>query len=161
MKTMKRVCLLLMVILVLSGGGEVSAQISRANFDKINGLRENDKRLVMVLIGTEWCKYCNAMKQTILKDRAFANALDQPVYAVFLDAEEKKDIHFAERRFKYKPTGVNTGVHELAEALGSINGQLAYPSLCFLNEKNEIVYQHEGYLTAPSLAALLDRLTNL
>ena len=158
---MKSISLLLIAILILSSGGELSAQINTADFNELNGLQKKDKRLVMVLIGTEWCRYCKAMKQTILRDKSIAGSLEHPVYAVFLNAEEKSDIHFADRLFRFKSTGVNTGVHELAEALGSVNGQLTYPSLCFLNEKNEIIYQHEGYLNAASLVTLLDRLTKL
>jgi hypothetical protein len=84
--------------------------------------------------------------------------LKQNFYFIFLDAEEKRDIVFSGRRFKFKPAGIQTGIHELAEQLGTINGQIAYPSLSFLNERNEIIYQQDGFLKPDVLAFLLKRI---
>ena len=75
---------------------------------------------------------------------------------VFFNAEERRSVSFAGREFKFKPTGTTTGVHELAEALGSIEGSLSYPTLCFLNNKNEIIYQYGGYLDPKSFFKTLE-----
>ena len=115
----------------------------------------------MVLVGTEWCKFCHAMKHSILRDKKLKVPLARNFYTVFLNAEEKNNIVFADRVFKYKPTGVNTGVHQLAEELATIQGQVSYPSLVFLNHKNEIIYQNAGYLDPAKLAVLLQTLLNI
>lgn len=43
----------------------------------------------------------------------------------------------------------------MAEQLGSINGQLSYPTLSVLNTDREIVYQHGGFLSAKQLLSIL------
>lgn len=149
----------LILALMLTCAEQLSAQVSPVKFSDIEGLQQKEKRIVMVIIGTEWCKYCNSIKQSVLKDKKLTATLGRSFYTVFLNAEYKQDISFAGRAFKYKPTGVNTGVHELAGELGTINKQLAFPSLCFLNDKNEIIYQHAGYLAPISLASLLEKLS--
>lgn len=95
------------------------------------------------------------MKNSMLKNKEVAGVLKQNFYFIFLDAEEKRDIVFSGHRFKFKPTGIHTGIHELAEQLGTINGQITYPTLSFLNEKNEIIYQQDGFLKPDALAFLL------
>ena len=38
--------------------------------------------------------------------------LNENFYFVKLNREEKKDIHFLGKKFIYKPTGTNTGIHK-------------------------------------------------
>jgi thioredoxin-related protein len=98
------------------------------------------------------------MKNTTLADAGVVKLLNQKFYFVTMDIEEKRDISFHGHIFRYKPTGTNTGVHQLAEQLGTINGQLAYPALCFLNADYEITYQREGYVRPKELLAVLEKL---
>ncbi len=137
---------------------EGSAQLKPFAFEDLEKMQSVEPRPVVVLIMTSWCKYCHSMKNTMLKNKEVSKILSERFYVVFLNAEERKDIIYAGRKFKFKPSGVNTGFHELAEHLGTINGQLAFPSISLLNETNEIIYQHEGFLDASSLANLLKTL---
>lgn len=132
------------------------AQVKPLTFGQVETLQKADAKPVLIFIYTEWCRICAGMKQTTFKNGEVAKLLNSKFYVVFLNAEEKEDILFDGRRFSYKPSGVNTGVHQLAEQLGSINGQVSYPSLSFLNAKNEIIYQYDGYLDAPSLIKVAD-----
>ncbi|HLL43720.1 MAG TPA: thioredoxin family protein [Segetibacter sp.] len=133
-------------------------QITQVRFEQLDGLQKIEKRPVVVFLHTSWCKYCGTMKNTTFKNDKVINQLNQKFYFISLDAEEKQDIQFRGYTFKYKPTGANTGVNELAEQLGTINGELSYPSICFLNAKYEIIYQHNSYLSAKSLSIILQRL---
>jgi hypothetical protein len=74
---------------------------------------------------------------------------------VQFNAEEKQDIVFNKNIFTYKPTGNNTGIHELAEQLGTVNGKLSYPSCCILNAENEIIFQYDGFLFVNDLLKVL------
>jgi thioredoxin-related protein len=137
----------------------VQAQVKPVEITQLEAFQNKDERLVMVLIETGWCKYCQAMKYAILKDQRLSTVLNKNFYTVFLNAETRNDIEFAGKKFSYKATGINTGVHQLAEQLGTINGQLSFPSLCFLNKENEIVYQYSGFLDTPSLLKILNILS--
>jgi thioredoxin-related protein len=136
--------------------GSARAQIDPVRFDQLEGFQKKEKKLVMVFIETDWCKYCKAMKQTISRDIELKKLLKENFYTVVLNAEEKSDIAFAGKVFSYKPSGVNTGVHQLAEQLGRKNGQLSYPTVCFLNEDSEIIYQYSGYLPPKAFAKALN-----
>jgi thioredoxin-related protein len=131
------------------------AQVKPVQFSQIAALQQKEEKLVMVFIYTDWCKYCKAMRHAMMNNKKLSDLLNRRFYTVFFDAESTENIVFAEQIFKYKPTGLNIGVHQLAEQLGAIDGQLSFPTLCFLNKKNEIVYQYSGFIDSQSLLKLL------
>ncbi|WP_157593192.1 thioredoxin family protein [Rufibacter tibetensis] len=137
---------------------EVKAQLKTIRFEQLDSLQQAERRPIVVLLSTDWCTYCTRMKLSTLKEEQVVKQLNETVYFITLNAEEKKDIRFHGHTFKYKPTGVKTGVHELAEQLGSINGQLTYPTVCILNAEREIIFQHVGYLSAKELSRILSML---
>jgi thioredoxin-related protein len=85
--------------------------------------------------------------------------MNKDFYFVELDAEEKKTITLNDYSFKHKKTGAHTGIHELAEQLATIDNTISYPTLCFLNEKYEIIYQQPDYVNAKQLLAILQLLS--
>jgi thioredoxin-related protein len=133
-------------------------QIKKVKFEELDSLQKVQKRPVVVFLHTSWCKYCILMENTTFSAKKVEELLNQNFYFVSLDVEERHAISFQGHIFKYKPTDTTTGVHELAEQLGFINGQLAYPSTCFLNENYEIIYQKEGFIDATKFTEMLTKL---
>jgi thioredoxin-related protein len=131
---------------------DLPAQNRVVKFEEIKSLQDKTPKPVVVLIMTSWCKYCHAMKNTMTKDKNVAKLLNKKFYTIFLDAEDKNDITFAGRTFKNK-----AGLHELARELGTIKGQLSYPTITILNVKNEIIYQHNGFLNPRSMLFVLEK----
>ena len=131
------------------------AQLNMVQFEQIDSLQTIEKRSIVVFIHTDWCKYCQVMKANTFKNQEVVQLLNSKFYFVDFDAEQKRKIKFNSTHFAFKPNGTSAGIHELAMALGTINGQLSYPTLCVLNAKNEIVFQHNSFLTAKDLSAVL------
>ena len=155
---MKVICThIFSIILVLTLCFKAGAQT--VPFEHIKDLQESENRIVMVFIQTKWCMYCNSMKYSMFNDPYISDLIKKKFYVVLLDGEEKHTIKFAGRNFHYKPAGKNTGVHELAIELGTVNGQVSYPAICFLNPRNEIIYQHSGYLEPASLIRVLETIS--
>ena len=134
------------------------AQVKHVKFEQLDSLQNVEKRHVIVFLHTSWCKYCATMENTTFKKSGIQELLNQNFYFVSLDIEEKNAIHFRGHIFKYKPTGATTGVHELAEQLGYINGELAYPTTCILNADFEIVFQKGGFIQSKELLEILKKL---
>tara|TARA_B100001059_G_scaffold94113_1_gene93374 strand:- start:1302 stop:1772 length:471 start_codon:yes stop_codon:yes gene_type:complete len=131
------------------------AQLNTVSFAELDTLQKGEQRNVVVFIHTDWCKYCLQMKGTTFRNDSVVNVLNKLFYVVDLNAESKKDITYGGHEFKFKPTGSNTGIHELAEQLGLINGKLDFPTVSVLNAKNEIVFQNGGLLQTDELLAVL------
>ncbi|MGB4398081.1 MAG: thioredoxin family protein [Daejeonella sp.] len=149
---LKRTAIALFVIL---SAWNVSGQNRAVRFEEIKALQSLESKPLVVLIMTDWCKYCHAMQNTMLKSPKVSQLLRNKFYTVFLNAEEKKSIFFAGREFKYKQ-----GANELAQELATINGRVSYPTLCILNAKNEIIYQYDGFLSAQAMEEILKKLEN-
>ena len=134
------------------------SQVIDYKFEQIDSLQKVEKKTVIVFIHTDWCKYCQIMINTTLKNDSIIKLINKQFYFVDLNAEEKKNIVFSNHIFKYKPTGTNTGIYELAEKLGAVDNKVSYPTLCFLNTNNEIIFQYPQYINSTDLMAILTRL---
>ena len=131
------------------------AQLKTVSFTELDSLQKIEQKKVLVFIHTDWCKYCLQMKSTTFNNDSVIGVLNKLFYFIDLDAESKKDMSYGGHAFKFKPTGSDTGVHELAEQLGMINGKLDYPTVSVINAKNEIVFQHGGLLQTEELLTVL------
>lgn len=96
------------------------------------------------------------MENTTFKNQKVVNSINQNFYFIRFNAEEKQDINFTGKTFHSKPTGTNTGIHELAET--QTEGKTTYPSLIILNPKNEIIFQYNGYLKSSELLDILNKI---
>jgi hypothetical protein len=77
-----------------------------------------------------------------------------------LNGEEKKDITFFGKTFKYKPTGTNTGRHELANKLATKEKKIAYPTSIILNTKFEIDVQLIGFYNTKKMTQIITQYLN-
>ena len=151
----KNLYLLLLLCCVIPAG---FAQLLSVAFEEIDSLQRIEKRKTIVFIQTDWCQFCHAMKNTTFKNEEIIKELNTAFYFVNFNAEEKRTVVFNKTIFQFKPTGNNSGTHELAIALGTINKQLNFPVLCVLNSENEIIFQHSGYLKPKELKLILAKL---
>lgn len=134
------------------------AQLNTVDFNQLENLQSIEQKKVVVFLHTDWCKFCLKMKNTSLNNDSVISSLNKNFYFVELDGESTEDIHYGGHTFKFKPNGLNTGTHELAEQLGTINSKLNYPTISVINPKNEIVFQHGGFMSTEELLVLFDNL---
>ncbi|MEA9413684.1 thioredoxin family protein [Flavobacterium sp. PL02] len=152
---MKKLILFLFFLSITSTG---FAQLSSYSFEQIDSLQQIQKRKVIVFIHTDWCKYCQAMKNSTFKNKTIVTQLNDEFYFVDFNAEEKRTIRFNNQTFNYKPNGNSSGVNELAIQLGTVNNQITYPIVCVLNPENEIIFQDTSYRNAKDFEVILEKL---
>jgi hypothetical protein len=95
------------------------------------------------------------MENKILKESKIISILNSKYYFIKLNAEYKYPIIFNNKKYFYKPNGLNTGYHELAYLLADYNSKIIFPTLCFLNSENEIIYRYNQYTTSKQLYNIL------
>lgn len=149
---------LLTIFLFLSLTSSAFCQLKSIPFEAIDSLQQIQKRNVIVFIHTDWCKYCQAMKNSTFKNKKIVEQLNNEFYFVDFHAEDKRTIRFNNQTFNYRSTGNTTGVNELAIQLGTVNNQLAYPIICVLNSKNEILFQDTNYRNAKDFEMIINKL---
>ncbi len=134
------------------------AQLKTYSFEEAEQLAIKNPKPFVVFTHTSWCKFCKMMENSTFKNVEINNKLNDSFYFIALDAEDKKDIRFNKYTFQYKPTGTNTGIHELATALATSNNQVSYPTLTILNSDYSIVFQQASYLKTQDLLEILEKI---
>lgn len=131
------------------------AQLKTYTFPEAEKLERQNPKPVFVFVHTSWCKYCKMMENSTFKNPEVVQLLNDNFYFVSLDAEQKAPITFKNKTFRYKPKGQNSGVNELAEELGTIDGALTYPTFSILGKDNTILLQISEYTDAKTMIGLL------
>ena len=131
------------------------SQIVSQSFEQLYGLQKAQSRFVVVFIHTDWCKYCQAMKNITFKDKEIVELLNQKFWFIDFNAEEKRGITLNGQTFKFRPTGINTGIHEFTEQFAILNDEVTYPSIYILNPNHEIIFQCNQFLSANDFKLLL------
>jgi thioredoxin-related protein len=124
-------------------------------FEKVEMLQQQKPKPILIFTYTDWCKICFGMKKTTFKNEEIIRLLNEKFYFIYLNGEEKKDIAFLGKIFKYKPTGANTGTHELATELSTVKKIIAYPTTIILNTAFEIDAQLVGFYTAQKMTRII------
>lgn len=152
---MKKTLILLLFLMTTLQG---FAQLNKIEFEQIDSLQKIQKRKIIVFIHTDWCKFCHAFKSQTLKNKDIIKTLNNNFYFIDFNAEEKRKIDFNNKNFVFKPNGNSSGIHELAIQLATFNKQINYPTLCVLNDKNEIIFQHTTFLNTKYFKLFLDEI---
>jgi len=125
-------------------------------FPEAEKLQQQIQKPIVVFIYTDWCKICQGMKKKTFKNDGIINVLNDHFYFINLNAEDNNNITFLGKTFVYKPSGTKSGMHELAKELGSINGQISYPTTIILNSDFEIEVQIDNYFNSKKFYKLLE-----
>ena len=133
------------------------AQLKIHTFEEAEKLSKENPKPFVVFIHTSWCKYCKMMENSTFKNSEISNILNAEFYFISLDAESKDDIHFNNHQFQFIPKGHNTGIHELATALATIDSQVVYPTITILKSDFSIVFQKHSFLSSKELNAVLEK----
>ncbi len=139
---------------------QASAQLQLKDIVGINNCLKNREKPLVVFIYTDWCKYCQLMKKTTFKDPDLVKALNENFQMIFFNAEEKREVKFGSRTYKYIPHGLNTGFHSLAELIGEIDGGLSFPSICVLDAGSEVLFQEKGFIEPAYLLKVLKAISS-
>jgi thioredoxin-related protein len=90
------------------------------------------------------------MDKSTFADEAVRKYAGEKFYAVKLDAEDKNNIIFRNKVFKYNP---QMQANDLAVML--LNGQMSYPTVVFLDEKLTPIQTLDGYVDAKQFNMVL------
>ncbi len=134
------------------------AQLKTYSFEEAEKLAKENPKPFVVFVHTSWCNYCKMMENSTFKNSEIITLLNTDFYFIALDAESKEDIQFNNHKFQFKPKGKNTGIHELATELATIDSQVVYPTVTVLNPDFSMVFQKHSFLNAKELLVVLKNL---
>ncbi|MBW3518450.1 thioredoxin fold domain-containing protein [Flavobacterium sp. NKUCC04_CG] len=132
------------------------AQIKTTTFAEIEQLMEQQPRPLLVFFYTDWCSYCELMKQKTFADPKIIQELNENYYVIFFDGESKEPLKWNNQNMAFKKSGLKSGSHQLTTHFAEQKGRVTYPSLVFLDSNFQKVFQQNTYLKASELHALLE-----
>jgi len=124
--------------------GPATVEIDWMTFEEAAERARTDAnpKMVFVDVYTDWCGWCKVMDKKTFSHPTIAKYMQDKFYMVKLNGEQKEDLVFRGKTYKYVPSG-RRGYHELAAAL--LQGKMSYPTVVFLNEKMEMISPVPGY----------------
>lgn len=143
----KFIYIIILTIFLSSG---TAAQISPLAIDKVDSVMAQEARPILILLSTDWCKYCNMQKYQVQKNRNFRDKSSNFYYVEF-DAESEQKIPFQQRDFEFSSSA---RTHELAIALNGTS-KISFPTWVLLDTAYQVLYKHNGVLTPKHLDKLL------
>ncbi|MCG8476061.1 MAG: thioredoxin fold domain-containing protein [Cytophagales bacterium] len=147
------VFLLLPFATVQAESGKGQKKIQWLTFEQAMEKMKKEPRKIIVDVYTDWCGYCKKMDRETFSNPKVVEYVNKYYYAVKFNSEKTfHPITYKGIEFKYVKEG-RKGVHELATAL--LNNRLSYPTMVYINEKNEIISPVPGYMPADDFYALL------
>lgn len=146
----------LVIIMIFCLDGIATAQTETFAIKDIDSLMIIKKKPILILLSTDWCKYCQIQKNQLKKNKNFLNQADNFYYVIF-NAESKDPVMFHKQLFQYKANGLSSGIHELAIALNGVE-KVAFPTLVLLDTNYQVLFRNNGILSSRQLKEILDAL---
>ena len=141
----KYIFLQFMLILCMATSNSLSAQyINWMSWEEAIEKLKTEERKIFVDVYTEWCSWCKKMDRETFANPYIIKYLNENFYPVKLDAQQRNDIVFNGKIYRFIDRGRNS-YHELAVAL--MNGKLSYPTIVFLDERAKVIQSIPGYRT--------------
>ncbi len=129
------------------------AQANSLPASRLDSSMQASARPVLMLLSTDWCRYCRMQKYQLLRNKNFSEQ-ENLFYYVEFNAESKEEVIFQGRRYGYKATGISTGIHELAMA---VNGSetISFPTWILLDKNSRVIFRYNGVLEPGQMKSLL------
>ncbi len=149
--------LFLTFVILMTVSTTTNAQVTPIPIEKMDSYMLENTKPIVILMTTDWCKYCQIQKTQLRKNKSFQNsAID--FYYVEFNAESKDDIHFHGNTYSFQSVGVSSGIHELAIAFNSGDETLSFPTWIILDSDYNILFKNNGVLSEKQLNEVLNTL---
>lgn len=133
--------LLIHILLLSCKNG--NTKIDVLTIDQLEKAVSKDKsKMILIDVYTDWCHWCKVMDAKTFSDPKIIKYLHDNYHVVKFNAEQKEDILYNGKIYKYIATG-RSGTNELAIEL--MSGRLSYPTLIFMDSNLSVLRISPGY----------------
>jgi uncharacterized protein YyaL (SSP411 family) len=144
MKTMKSLVFAVFLLSFVNSKAQ-APKINWMTWEQAIEANKKSPKKILCDVYTDWCSWCKVMDKKTFGDSATAVYMNENFYCVKFNAEQREKIKYMGMEFKYKE---EVKTHELAISL--LNSSMSYPSIVFLNEKEQRITTLKGFYEAPA-----------
>ena len=141
MKLVKHLLFLPIFLTCLSAFSQ-DKQVVKLSLNEVENAMENDERMIVLQLSTDWCVYCKMQNRQLSKNTELTAFLKEKTYYINLDAETKDTLLF--NKIVYSPSSYKNGLHDFTVAVSAKNEQPSFPMWVIFNAKHELVYRQNG-----------------
>ncbi|HFA52179.1 MAG TPA: DUF255 domain-containing protein [Bacteroidetes bacterium] len=121
---------------------KAEGQIHWLTWEEALAKSEVEQKKMLVDVYTDWCHWCKRMDKGTFQQAHIAKYVNEHFYPIKFNAEQKENIVFKGKTYKYVSSG-RRGYHELAAEI--LRGRLSYPTVVFLDENMRVIQPVPGY----------------
>ncbi len=144
--------LILIVLGFLTVHYAMAQEVKWYTFSEAMELNKKEPRKIIIDVYTDWCGWCKVMDRETFHHPVIAKILNEKYYPVKFNAERTDTVIFQGHTFINEGNG-SRSVHQLAAAL--LNGKMSYPSIVFMDEKNQLITAIAGYQQPKQIEPIL------
>ena len=152
MKLVKHLLFLPIFLTCLSAFSQ-DKQVVKLSLNEVENAMENDERMIVLQLSTDWCVYCKMQNRQLSKNTELTAFLKEKTYYINLDAETKDTLLF--NKIVYSPSSYKNGLHDFTLAVSGEHQQPTFPMWVIFNKDHEIVYRQSGLVKTKDLAEVL------
>ncbi|MCB0595154.1 MAG: DUF255 domain-containing protein [Lewinellaceae bacterium] len=112
------------------------------SWEEAMALSQTEKKKILLNVYTDWCGWCKRMDKATFEEPNIARYINDNFYPVKFDAEQRNELEYKGKTYKYVKNG-QRGYHELAAEL--LKGRLSFPTVVFLDEHANVIQSIVGY----------------
>jgi thioredoxin-related protein len=132
--------------------GQDDKIINWMTWEEVQLASKKEQKKIFVDLYTDWCGWCKKMDAKTLSKNHIIQYLNEHYYSIKFDAQNKNDITFKDKVYKYVSSGRNS-YNELAIEL--TKGKLSFPTVVFLDEALDVIQPIPGFLDAEKFEKIM------
>ena len=111
-------------------------------WEEVEAAQKKEQRKVIVDVYTHWCGWCKRMDKATFSDAKIIEYINENLYAVKFNAEQKEKISLKGKEYTYMKSG-RRGVNTLAVEL--LGPRMGYPTIVYLDNNLDKILVSPGY----------------
>lgn len=136
----------------LSGALKAQHTLTWLSLQQAEKLMAQKPKKLFIDVYTDWCGWCKVMEQKTFQHPTISKIINQYYYPVKFNAEQKEDIVFRGKTYKYISNG-RSGYNELAAEM--LQGKLSYPTIVYMDENFNIIQAIPGFYKPADIEPIL------
>lgn len=141
---------------------------SRPDAEEINWIpleeaflkNEKKPKKILVDIYTVWCGPCRRMNSETFHHPYIVSYVNKHYYPVKFNAEGNDTIELSgqvliNRNYQSERATTRNGTHDFTRAVAPVQGRIAYPTIAFFDENNNLIQPVQGMLMPQAFEPIL------